>query len=191
MLRSKPSMNDARMLSLVIAPDPIYKTICTPVAAVDDTVRQTLEAMMQTLRAYDALGLGAPMVGLTQRLAVVELEDEAGVLHSYRMVNPVITERSSELHTSEEGAITFLGIAAPVTRPAEVTVEFLNEQGEQQSVRARGIVSTCIQHELDYLDGKTILDHQSPMKRDILKRKIEKNKRLGPLPHVHGPHCNH
>ncbi len=179
------------MYSLVIAPDPIYKTVCTPVVQVDDTVRATLERMMETVRGYHALGIGAPMVGLTQRLVVIELEDEAGATHCYKMVNPEITERSAEQVTMEEGSITFLGVSAPVTRPAEVTVSFLNEQGEKQTLHAKGILATCLQHEIDYLDGKTFLDYQPPMKRDILKRKMEKQKRLGPLPHVHGPHCNH
>lgn len=179
------------MLSLVIAPDPIYKTICTPVAQVDDAVRATLDAMMATLRAYHAMGIGAPMVGLKQRLVVIELEDEAGVLHSHKMVNPVITERSAALSTMEEGSITFLGVSAPVTRPAEITVTFLNEQGAQQMLQAKGILATCLQHEMDYLDGKTLMDYQSPLKRDMLTRKMEKQKRLGPLPHVHGPDCHH
>jgi peptide deformylase len=179
------------MLELILAPDPIYKTICTPVDVVDDAVRTTLEAMMATLRAHQAMGLGGPMVGITQRLVVVELEDEAGVMHQYKMVNPVITERSIGMSTMEEGSITFLGISAPVTRPAEVTVEYLDENGAPKTLRASGILSVCIQHEMDYLDGKTFLDYQPPMKRDILKRKMEKNKRVGPHPHVHGPHCNH
>lgn len=179
------------MLNLVIAPDPIYKTICTPVAEVNDSIRATLSAMMETLRAFHAMGIGAPMVGLTQRLVVAELEDESGVLHSYQMVNPVITERSAETRTMEEASITFLGVGAPVTRPADVTITYLDQNGASQTLRASGILSTCLQHEIDYLDGKTFLDYQPPMKRDILKRKMEKQKRLGPIPHVHGPNCNH
>ncbi|MES2985217.1 MAG: peptide deformylase [Pseudomonadota bacterium] len=179
------------MLELVLAPDPIYKTICTPVAQVDDSIRATLDAMMATLQAHHAMGIGAPMVGLTQRLVVVELEDEAGVMHHYKMVNPVITERSAEMQTMEEAAITFLGISAPVTRPVAVTVDYLDADGASQTLRASGLLSVCIQHEIDYLDGKTFLDYQPPMKRDVLKRKMEKQKRIGPVPHVHGAHCNH
>ena len=179
------------MLELVIAPDPIYKNICTPVVIVDDAIRTTLDAMMETVKAYDALGISAPMVGLTQRLIALSLEDEAGVLHQYKMVNPVVTERSQQLNTMEEGSITFLGVTAPVTRPAEVTVSYLDEHGVSQSIHANGILAVCLQHEIDYLNVKTFLDYQPAMKRDILKRKMEKQKRLGPLPHVHGAHCNH
>lgn len=179
------------MFDLVIAPDPIYKTVCTPVAAVDERVRATLERMMATLHGYHAMGLGAPMVGLTERLVVVELEDEAGKLHCYKMVNPEIIHASDTTATMEEGSITFLGISAPVTRPAEITVRYLDEQGTTQQIEATGILAVCLQHEMDYLDGKTFLDYQPPMKRDVLKRKMEKNKRIGPLPHVHGPNCNH
>lgn len=179
------------MLSLVIAPDPIYKTVCTPVTTVNDDVRATLDAMMATVQGFHAMGIGAPMVGLTQRLVVVDLEDEAGVQHHYKMVNPEITQRSTELSTMEEGSITFLGVSAPVTRPAEVMVSYLDEHGAPQTLHAKGILAVCLQHEIDYLDGKTFLDYQPPMKRDILKRKMEKQKRLGPHPHVHGPNCNH
>ncbi len=179
------------MLELVIAPDPIYKTVCTPVPVVDDAVRATLDAMTETLKAHHAMGLGAPMVGLTQRLVVVEMEDEAGATHRYQMVNPEITERSAEMSTMEEASITFPGVSAPVTRPAEVTVSYLDAQGTPQTVRATGIVSVCLQHEIDYLDGKTFVDYQPPMKRDIMKRKMEKQKRLGLIPHIHGAHCNH
>ena len=179
------------MLDLVIAPDPIYKTICTPVAQVDGVVRATLDAMMTTLRAYHAMGLGAPMVGLTQRLVVVEMEDESGAPHCYQMVNPTITERSSEMGTMEESSITFLGVSAPVTRPSKVTVAYLDEHGVPQTVQATGLLAVCLQHEIDYLDGKTFIDYQPPMKRDILKRKMEKQKRHGPIPHIHGAHCHH
>jgi peptide deformylase len=179
------------MLDLVIAPDPIYKTLCVPVAEVNDAVRATLAGMMETLQYFEALGLAAPMVGLTERLVVIDLEDEAGKQHQYKMVNPEIIEHSDETRTAEEAAITFLGISAPVTRAVEVTVRYLDEYAAQQTLKASGILAVCIQHEIDYLDGKTIVDHQPPMKRDILKRKLEKNKRLGPIPHVHGAHCSH
>lgn len=179
------------MFDLVIAPDPIYKTVCTPVPQVDDAVRATLDTMMATLQAYEAMGIAAPMVGLTQRLIVVDLEDESGAKHQYKMVNPVITERSTETSTMEEGSITFLGVSAPVTRPSEITVSYLDEQGATQTLRASGLLAVCLQHEIDYLDGKTFVDYQPPMKRDIMKRKMEKQKRLGPIPHVHGAHCNH
>ena len=179
------------LLSLKIAPDAIYKTICTPVVEVTDAVRNTLNDMMETLHAFHAMGLGAPMVGVTQRLVVVSLEDEQGVQHEYRMVNPVITERSAEMATMEEGSITFPGISVDITRPAAVTVEYLDENGAKQSLKATGILAVCVQHEMDYLDGKTILDAVSPMKRDILKRKMEKAVRAGQVPHIHGSDCRH
>jgi peptide deformylase len=179
------------MLELVLAPDPIYKITCSAVETVDDDVRDLLEEMMQILRAEHAMGLGAPMVGLTQRLVVVELEDESGKHHSYKMVNPKITERSAETRTTTEASITFLGISAPVTRPAAITVTYLDETGVKQTLEAQGILATCLQHEIDYLDGRTFLDYQPPVKRDMLRRKLEKEKRIGLRPHVHGPNCSH
>lgn len=179
------------MLSLVIAPDPIYRTPCSEVAQVDDAIRATLDAMMATCIAYDAMGMGAPMVGITQRLVVIHMDDEAGTPHHYKMVNPVISAHSAKTGTMEEGSLTFLGISAPVTRPSEVTVDFLDEQGEARTLQASGLLAVCVQHEIDYLNGKTFLDHQPPVKRDMLRRKMEKQKRNGPLPHIHGPDCHH
>jgi peptide deformylase len=147
--------------------------------------------MMETLQYFEALGIGAPMVGLTERLVVIELADEAGTLHHYKMVNPEIIERSAETVTTEEASITFLGVSAPVTRPAAITVTYLDEHAAQQLRKLSGIVAVCVQHEIDYLDGRTILDYVAPMKRDMMKRKMEKQKRNGPIPHVHGAHCNH
>lgn len=179
------------MLDLILAPDPIYKTICTPVAQVDDAIRNKLSAMMETLRTHHAMGIGAPMVGITDRLVVVDMEDDQGVTHTYQMVNPVITERSTETSVMEESSITFLGVSAPVTRAAAVSVSYLDEYGAPQTLHAKGLLATCLQHEIDYLDGKTFIDYQPPVKRDMLKRKMEKQKRLGLIPHVHGPHCHH
>lgn len=179
------------MLQLMLAPDPIYKIVCTPVTAVDDAVRHSLDAMMELAQEHHAMGIGAPMVGLTQRLVVIALADESGVMHRYKMVNPTITERSDEMRTTEEASITFLGVSAPVTRPASITLDYLDEQGIARSLQASGLLATCIQHEIDYLDGKTFLDYQPPMKRDMMRRKMEKQKRLGLIPHVHGAHCQH
>lgn len=178
-------------LDLVYAPDPIYKTICTPVDQVDDQVRATLAAMMEVLRAEHAMGIGGPMVGVTQRLVVIDLEDEEGARHCYQMVNPVIIAQSAERRTTEEASVSFLGISAPVNRPATITVTYIDEQGVSKTLEAAGILAVCIQHEMDYLDGKTIIDHQPPVKRDMLRRKMEKEKRLAARPHVHGPHCSH
>lgn len=147
------------MLDLIFAPDPIYKTVCRPVAQVDDRIRALLDEMMATLQAHHALGLGAPMVGLTERLVVIDLEDESGARHCHKMVNPTVSERSAETATMEEGSLTFLGVSAPVTRPASVTVTYLDETGASRSIAATGILAVCLQHEIDYLDGKTFLDY--------------------------------
>ena len=178
------------MLTFILAPDPVYKTICTPVTVVDNAVRATLDEMLDMCRAEHAYGLGAPMVGLTQRLVVVDLE-EAGKHYCYTMINPVVTALSTETETAEESSITFLGISAPVTRPSSITVQYLDAQGIAQTLEATGLLARVLQHEIDYLDGKTFLDYQPPVKRDMLKRKLEKSKRIGMRPHVHGAHCNH
>jgi len=178
-------------MELIFAPDPIYKTHCTPVHVVDDHVRAALAEMMVIVKEQHALGIAAPMVGLKQQLVAIALEDEQGVFHEYAMVNPTITQRSAETVMSEEGSITFLGVTAVVERATEVTVAYLDAQGQHQTLQASGILAICLQHEIDYLHGKTMLDYQSATKRDMLRRKMEKQKRLGFVPHVHGPNCHH
>ena len=177
------------MLSFVLAPDPIYKTRCQPVAAVTDAVRATLEEMMEMLRGEHAIGIAAPMVGLSQQLVVIEMEHE-GKLVSLKMVNPTITDRSAQQEVGIESSITFLGVSMPVPRATAVTVAYLDETGTTQTLQATGLLARCLQHEIDYLNGVTILHYQSALKRDMLTRKLEKEKRHF-KPHVHGAHCNH
>lgn len=179
------------LLPLVIAPDPIYKTRCTEVPEVTDLVRRALDDMMETLHAHHAIGMGAPMVGLTQRLVVIDLEEEDGTSHIYKMVNPEIVERSTEMQTLMEASITFWGVSAEITRPAHITVRYLDSEGKTQTVTASGLLAACLQHEIDYLDGKTFLDYLPPVKRDMLKRKMEKFKRSGHPPHAHSHFCQH
>lgn len=179
------------ILPLIIAPDPIYKLTCQPVAAVTDEIRKKLADMVETMHAHHAIGIGAPMVGLTERLVVVDLEDENGTRHFLQMANPTIINRSAEMRTITEASITFWGVSAEVTRPQEIEVSYLDETGATKNIKAAGILAACLQHEMDYLDGRNFLDYLPPVKRDMLKRKMEKFKRSGHPPHAHSHFCQH
>lgn len=179
------------MLSLIIAPNPIFRQKASPVAEVTDATRQTITDMFALLYDARGIGMGANMVGILERIVVVDLQD--GDHPKVAMVNPVITAKSEETQTHEEASLCYPGIGAEITRPESITVEYLTEQGEKQTLNASGWFAQVIQHEIDYLDGKVYLDYLSKMKRDRLIKKMEKYKKAEDHKHgaTCGPGCGH
>jgi len=175
--------------TIIQAPNPIFKHVCAAVSVVDDAVRHVVQDMLDTMAHEQAVGLGAPMIGVLQRIAVVDLQ-EGGVSSPIVLINPEIISQSEEKQTFEEASLSFRGISAEIARPSSITVRFLDRDGQLQEMHAEGFLATVIQHELDYLDGKTYLDHLSSLKRDMLIKKMIKFNKMHP-PHVHGAHCNH
>ena len=160
-------------LKLVYAPDPIFRQIAEPVEAVDDGIRALLAGMFEVLYRERGVGLGANMVGLLKRLVVIDLQ-EGGVKTPIAMVNPEIIEKSDEMQIFEEGSLSYPAISAEITRPKSITVKYLDEQGAEQTLKAEGWLATVIQHEVDYLDGVVYLDYLTPMKRNMLLKKMKK-----------------
>ncbi len=180
-------------LPLIYAPNPIFKKKAEPVAAVNDEVKQQLNDLLETLYHEQGVGIAAPMVGLLSQLVVIDLQAN-GEKSPLLMVNPTITERSAEDQTIEEASLCFPGISAPVKRSAAVTVEYLDENGQKQTLKADGFFAQVIQHEIDYLHGKVFLDYLSPLKRDMMIKKMEKFKKNWQRSydhHVHTDACNH
>lgn len=176
-------------LSLVTAPNAIFKTKCEPVAAVTDETRSLVDGMFKVLEEEHAVGLGANMVGLSKRIAIVDLH-ESGVSKPYTFINPVITWRSDETQTFEEASLSFPGISANITRPRAIKLSFLDYNGVPQELEAEGYFATVIQHEVDYLEGKVYLDYLSPLKRDMLMKKMQKFIKQNHV-HVHTDACRH
>ena len=175
--------------ALIFAPHPIYKTLCPKITELTDQHRALLDDLLATLYSEHGVGIAAPMIGESQPLVVIDLQ-ENGIKSPLFMVNPEIISSSAETQTIEEASLSFLGISAPVTRPQTITVRYMDYEGKTQELTAEGFLATCIQHEVDYLNGLTFLDHLSPVKRDMLVRKMVKNKKHY-RPHVHGAHCHH
>lgn len=176
------------VLSLVVAPNPIFRQKAEPVV-MDDASRRLVADLLETLEHEKAVGMAAPMVGVRKRIAVVDLR-ENDVSHPYCFINPVVVESSKETQTFEEASLCFPGISAHIERPRAITLDYLDHDGVQQTLRAEGFFATVIQHELDYLEGRTFLDYLSKMKRDMLLKKMQKFVKFNP-PHVHSEHCNH
>lgn len=177
------------LLSLVYAPNPIFKQKAAPVLQVDAQVRQLAADMLETMAFEKAVGLGANMVGELKQIAVVDL-CENGISKPYVFINPQIVWASEEMQENEEASLSFVGISAMIQRPKAIRLSYLDSDGKAQELEAEGFFACVIQHEVDYLNGITFLDHLSKLKQDILMKKMKKALKMHP-PHVHGAHCSH
>ena len=176
-------------LPLVLAPDPIFSKKSAPVEAVTDDIRTLMDDLLDTIHAEHGAGIAAPMVGILKRVVVIDLGKD-GASDPLYLANPEIIASSEEKQSFTEGSLCFLGIDAEISRPASVTVRYLDYHGAQQELKAEGFLAACLQHEIDYLEGITFLHYVSSLKRDILVRKMMKFKKTY-RPHVHGAGCHH
>lgn len=177
------------MLQIIYAPNKIFRTKAEEVTQVNDEIRSIADGMLKTMQVEQAVGLGANMVGVLKRIAVVDLH-ENGVSNPLVFINPKIIWHSDKMQEFEEASLCFPGISAKISRPDSIKVSYIDYDGKEQEMEATGFLATVIQHEVDYLDGKIFLDYLSKMKRDVLLKKMEKYIKMNP-PHVHGEHCHH
>jgi peptide deformylase len=164
-------------LPLLYAPDPRLKARTRPVTARDrETVRALVPRMLATMYAAPGIGLAAPQVGLDLRFAVIDLQpDETPA--PITLINPRIEQKSREEATREEGCLSLPGHYAEVTRPERVVVAYEDLDGQPLTIEADGLLATCLQHEIDHLDGILFVDHLSALKRNMILRKMVKEKR--------------
>ena len=163
---------------ILIHPDPRLKKVCAPVADVSDGLRALAGDMLETMYAAPGIGLAAPQVGVMDRLIVLDCEkDETAPPAPMVMLNPEVIARSEDLSVYEEGCLSIPEQYAEVTRPAEVRVRWLALDGSAQEEHFAGLWATCVQHEIDHLNGKLFIDYLTPLKRQLITRKMEKLKR--------------
>lgn len=162
------------ILPIIIVPDPLLKTISAPVETVDDELRSLMDDMVQTMYAAPGVGLAAIQVGQSVRVMVIDIAEEDAPPAPQYFVNPEITWRSEELATYNEGCLSVPEQYADIDRPIECRVSYLDYHGEEQNIHAEGLLSTCIQHELDHLNGIVFIDYLSALKRSIYVRKVKK-----------------
>ena len=177
------------VLNFIIAPNPIFKQKAKPVAEVNDNIRKVANDMLDTIYHEGALGIGANMVGVEHKIAVIDLR-ENNIRNPIVLINPEITQYSEETESADEGSFSFPGITVSVPRATKVTVNYLDLEGKSQTLQAEGFLARVVQHEVDYLYGKTFLDYTSPLKQSLLITKMLKYIKNNP-PHVHGAHCHH
>ncbi len=183
-----------KVLPLIIAPNPLLKQVSKPVEKVDDALRSLMQDMLQTMYSESGLGLAAVQVGVLKRVLVMDVDYETddhghhhhdhhgcGGVHVKNtnplfLVNPEIVKLSSELNSYNEGCLSFPNARSEVTRPAKVTVKFLNYHGEEEIIEMDDILATCVQHEIDHLNGISFVDHISKLKREVILNKMKKFK---------------
>ncbi|MFT4257657.1 MAG: peptide deformylase [Pseudoxanthomonas sp.] len=163
------------LLPILEYPDPRLRTLAAPVEAAhlaDPAFQRLLDDMFRTMYEAPGIGLAATQVNTHQRFMVIDVSE--GREQPLVFVNPVIRERSVDLRAHQEGCLSIPGIYADVTRADGIVVEALDRHGKPFELRTDGLLATCVQHEIDHLDGKLFIDHLSPLKRDRAIKKLEK-----------------
>jgi peptide deformylase len=165
------------ILPIITAPDPRLKKKSSPVKAVDNRVRRLMSDMVETMYASNGIGLSAPQVGALERVIVVDCAREGEKPQPMKIANPEIVWASDETVVCNEGCLSLPEQYAEVTRPSAIRLRYLDEQNEIREIEAKGLLATCIQHEMDHLEGVLFVDHISALKRGIILRKLGKLKR--------------
>lgn len=176
---------------IIHIPDPLLREESRPVERVDDELRRLLDDMAETMYEAPGIGLAAVQIGVPLRVITVDCEKRAeaeaegdgtpkrgGTEPQDRnplfLINPTIVSRSDDTSVYEEGCLSIPDYYAEVERPASVTVSYLDRQGAEQVIEADGLLSTCLQHEIDHLDGRLFIDYLSRLKRDMVVKKFTK-----------------
>ena len=162
---------------ILIIPDAMLRKVADHVPLVDDGIRSLVNDMFETMYDAPGIGLAAPQIGVLQRVVVLDVakrRDEEAASEPLVLINPIITWSSEEKSTYEEGCLSIPEYYEEVERPAVVHVSFLDRDGKPASLEAEGILATCIQHEIDHLNGVLFVDHISRLKRARVMRRFEK-----------------
>ena len=159
---------------LIILPDPVLRQVSNPVERVDDAVRKLASDMLDTMYDAPGIGLAAIQVGEPLRLLVIDLAKEGEPPAPQVFINPEILAGSDERSVYEEGCLSIPDYYAEVERPAKVRVKYLDRDGKEREAEADGLLATCLQHEIDHLNGVLFIDHISKLKRDIVVRRFRK-----------------
>ena len=164
--------------TILIHPDPRLKKVSAPVPDLSDDLRKLADDMLETMYDAPGIGLAAPQVGINQRLIVMDcVKDEGEAPRPLIMFNPEIIAASDERSTYEEGCLSIPEQYGEVERPAEVTVRWIDRNGNEEQQDFADLWATCVQHEVDHLDGKLFIDYLKPLRRQLITRRMQKLKR--------------
>ena len=164
------------LLSIIEAPDPRLRRKAKRLDGIDADVHKLLEDMLETMYAAPGVGLAAPQVGVDARIIVIDVGPKEEP-RPVRLINPEIVERSDESLEAEEGCLSLPNQFAPVSRASHVKVGYTDETGTRREIEGDGLLARCLQHEIDHLDGILFTDHLSRLKREMLMKKLDKQRR--------------
>ena len=159
---------------ILTIPDPLLRKVSEPVTSVNTEVKKLMDDMLETMYAAPGIGLAAVQVGVLKRIIVIDLSKDGQKKDPLFIVNPQITFKSDELISYEEGCLSIPNQFAEVKRPSSCKVNFLDYNGKKREINADGLLATCVQHEVDHLNGVLFIDHLSKLKKDIIIKKTKK-----------------
>jgi peptide deformylase len=159
---------------ILTAPDPRLQAVSTDVETVTDDIRKLADDMAESMYAAEGIGLAAVQIGVAKRVVVIDLDQKEGTRNPIAYINPKVIWASDELAVYEEGCLSVPEIWDDVERPARIKCEYLDRDGKKQLLEADGLLATCLQHEMDHLNGVLFIDHLSRLKRDRVMKKFTK-----------------
>ena len=163
---------------LIILPDPILRQVSKPIETIDGEVKKLADDMLETMYDAPGIGLAAIQIGVARRMLVLDVSKEGEEKKPLVFINPEIVAASDARSVYEEGCLSIPDYYAEVERPAALTVNYVDRDGKSQSVEADGLLATCLQHEIDHLNGTLFIDHISKLKREMVIRKFTKASKL-------------
>ena len=162
---------------ILIEPDPILRKKCEPLEKVDDDIRKLMQDMLETMYDAPGIGLAAVQIGILKRLIVIDISKDEKKRDPLFLINPVILKSSKKTSTYEEGCLSLPGQFAEIERPAECLLKYIDLSGKEKELKAEGLLSTYIQHEVDHLNGILFIDYLSKLKKDMIIKKLVKHKK--------------
>jgi peptide deformylase len=172
--RAASYLSGMAKLDIITLPDPLLRKASAPVERVDAELLRLADDMLETMYAAPGVGLAAVQVGVPRRLIVLDTSKDEDARQPLVLVNPEIVSLGSEMRLHEEGCLSIPDVRVEIERPSVVTVRYLDRAGKRQEMAADGLLATAIQHEVDHLNGRLIIDFLSRLKRDIIVRRFKK-----------------
>jgi len=163
--------------NIVIEPDPILRKKSDILEKVDDELRILLDDMLETMYAAPGIGLAAVQIGILKRLIVIDISKDKEKKNPIFLINPEIISKSKNTSIYEEGCLSLPGHFAEIERPEECQIRYIDYDGKKKEMKANGLLATCIQHEIDHLNGILFIDYLSKLKKDMIVKKLVKQKK--------------
>ena len=162
---------------IIIEPDTILRKTSEALEKVDNELRGLMDDMLETMYAAPGIGLAAVQIGVLKRLIVIDISKEKEKKNPLFLINPEIIFKSKNTSVYEEGCLSLPGYFAEIERPAECKIKYIGYDGKKKEMTASGLLATCIQHEVDHLNGKLFIDYLSKLKKDMIIKKLVKHKK--------------